>query len=181
MTPLIEKTWDTVCVGAKIMCNEDSQMVFDPSRKENYFSTFKKIHAQILQYMEDEKLPLDRHKIASIIIVSALTANVLESTNENGIFLGNYILATEVALSYMLGELNEILKEQEQKTVDSFFFPKAISCNTNYFRIFYRNLYYSQNNAEWGLNPLDMAERLFLLEYMTLVKNNINPEILKEY
>ncbi len=181
MTPLIEKTWDAFCVGAKIMCNEDPHIIFDPSRKENYFNTFKRIHAQILQYMEDEKLPLDRHKIASIIIVSGLTANVLESQNEKGVFLGNYILATEVALSYMLGELNEVLKEQGQNAIDSFFFPKAISCNTDYFRILYRNLYYSQNNAEWGLNPLDMAERLFLLEYMTLNKNGIDPEILKEY
>lgn len=29
--------------------------------------------------------------------------------------------------------------------------------------------------------PLDMAESSFLLKYMTLNKNGIDPEILKEY
>ena len=34
---------------------------------------------------------------------------------------------------------------------------------------------------DYQLNPLDLAERLFLLEYIALTKENINPDDLKDF
>ena len=132
--------------------------------------------------MKDSSKPLDRHKIAAILIISTIRTDVLKSTkkNENDIFIGNYILATEVGLSYMLQILNEELEKRELPPIEKYYFPEAFSCKTDYSKIFYRNLYFSNENADWGLNPLDIAERLFLLEYITLLKNEIDTSILKE-
>lgn len=42
-----------------------------------------------------------------------------------------------------------------------------------------RNLYYAK--TDFTLNPLDLADRLFLVEYIALTKDGINPDILKDY
>ena len=42
-----------------------------------------------------------------------------------------------------------------------------------------RNLYYAKN--DYKLNPLDLADRLFLVEYIALTKEGIAPDILKDY
>lgn len=184
MKPLLEKTWETIYIGANIMCNEDKQIKFNAESKEKYMKTFEVLYEQICNdYMEDNKMPLDRHKIAAIIIVSILKAEVLGTVelNEEKVFTGNYVLATEVSFSYMLGELNAKLKEENQKEIEDFVFPQAMSCKTDYFKIFYRNLFFANSNSEWGLNPLDIAERLFLVEYITLIEKKIDPNILKEY
>lgn len=184
MTPLIQRTWEAICVGAEIFCKEDEYITTNISANayDLFQKNFKELYNDILNnYMENQNNPLDRHKVAAIIIISIIKAEILKTKKENsGLFMGNYILAVEVGLSYMLGELNEKLKEHEEKEINLFLFPNAISCNTNYFRILYRNLYYANNNKKWGLNPLDIAERLFLIEYRTLEKNGINPDNLKE-
>lgn len=57
--------------------------------------------------------------------------------------------------------------------------PNAQSCGTPYMEIMCRNLYYAKN--DYKLNPLDLADRLFLVEYIALTKEGIAPDILKDY
>ena len=179
MKPLIEKTWELICLGAKYICEENKEIEMDIEKERVYNTEFRSIHECVLKDMRDVNNPLDRHKIAAIIMMATIKTDMLKSSCTEGIFIGNYILATEVGLSYMLSELNEVLIEKKLPTIESFFFPEAISCETSYNRIFYRNLYFANTCDEWGLNPLDIAERLFLLEYMTLEKNGISPKFLK--
>lgn len=186
MKPLTNEIWDIVKIGADAMCAEDSKIRFKESQKHVFENSCKKIYDDILEYMEDKKNPLDRHKMTAIFIISVIKAEVLETTNkdEDAVFVGNYVLASEVGFSYMRKALNEKLEEKlEGKTepIQEFYFPQANSCSTDYFRIFYRNLYFANTNSEWNLNPLDIAERLFLIEYLTLEHNQIQPDILKEY
>lgn len=186
MTPLINEMWDIVKIGADAMCAEDSRIRFKESQKHVFENSCKKIYDDLLEYMEDKEKPLDRHKMTAIFMISVIKAEVLEATKEgeNTVFVGNYVLAAEVGFSYMRKALNEKLEEklkEKVKPIQGFYFPQANSCPTDYFRIFYRNLYFANTNPEWNLNPLDIAERLFLLEYLTLEHNQIQPNLLKEY
>lgn len=181
MTPLIEETWKLVVVGADLVRNSDSNVTADFSTESIYKTEFKELYNKVGNYMEDAQKPLDRHKIAAIVMIATIRASVLKSSEQENKFVGNYVLAEEVGLSYMLGMLNKRLKEKGKEELKEFYFPNALACETSYFRIFYRNLYFANESEDWGLNPLDIAERLFLLEYLTLEKNGIDPEILKEY
>ena len=49
--------------------------------------------------------------------------------------------------------------------------PTDMACKTDYFDILTHNLYFSRN--DYMLNPLDLVDKLFLLEYLTF-KNNIS-------
>ena len=181
MTPLIEKTWEIINIASKYICEADKDIKADDTKKEIYATQFRSLYELVSKYMKETNTPLDRHKVAAIIMISTIKAEVLSTSNNEDIFIGNYVLAAEVGLSYMLSELNEALEDKELPAIDKFFFPEAISCETKYIHIFYRNLYFADNGQGWGLNPLDLAERLFLLEYLTLDKNGIAPNLLKTY
>lgn len=181
---LSAKIWDLIYQGVEAITFGNEQIKYNKESKELFHNTFVKMYENLAnEYMADADEPLDRHKVAAITIVSAIKANVITSNkNDEGIiFWGNYTLATDSAFVYMLSEMNKRLSEKGEKQVTGYFFPHAMACETDYYKIFYRNLYFANNNDEWGLNPLDIAERLFLLEYMTLEKNGIDPNILKEY
>ncbi len=80
----------------------------------------------------------------------------------------------------MVGKLNEKLSAKgSKKKIEQFIFPDAQSCKTSYIDIICRNLYYAR--TDFQMNPLDLADRLFLIEYIALLKEGINPDILKDY
>ncbi len=89
-------------------------------------------------------------------------------------------MAMRVAIDYMIASLNRKLKEKGKSIeVNGITYPVALSCKTPYFEICCRSLYYARKH--YMLNELDIADRLFLLEYITLKDIGINPSILKEY
>lgn len=181
---IIDKIWDIASQGARMMENECSEVMYNRKSKEHFEELFESLYTYIAsEYMQCPDEPLDRHKVAAITMISIIKADVVtgDQKGDGNIFFGNYTLATDSGLQYMLTELNKRLIEKEMGQVEGYCFPVAMACETDYYRIFYRNLYFANNNERWNLNPLDIAERLFLLEYMTLEKNGINPEALKEY
>ena len=182
LKPMIDKLWQLALDGARAMQIRDDNIKINESKSE-FSSTFEVLYNTISnKYMQSPSEALDRHKIASIFMVSIIKSNMLEEKKKsNLIFLGNYILATDCGLLYMMFELNKRLLEKNKEVLNKYVFPSAMSCETDYYRIFYRNLFYSDNNSEWKLNPLDIAERLFLLEYITLEKNGINQNVLREF
>lgn len=181
---LLEKIWNLVDCGAESMKMKEPLIQYNKKSRDKFNQYFVESYKQITEdYMENSEEALDRHKVAAIAIVSIIKANVVtcDDVQDDNVFFGNYTLAVDCSLTYMLFEMNKRLRTKGEKAVDSYSFPQAMACETDYYMIFYRNLYYANNNPEWGLNPLDIAERLFLLEYMTLEKNGIEPSILKEY
>lgn len=164
---------------ANVYIQNNNEMEFEDNSKE-FKSLFIEQYKYILNnYMKENDKSLDRHKVAAIVIITIIKLHILKIKNPNEKFTGNYALAIDVALNYMLDEINEILIQKNGQTIEGYDFPIATNCNTEYYRIFYRNLYYIDNNPEWTLNPLDIADRLFLLEYITLLKKDIDPRSVK--
>lgn len=181
MTETIKKTWDllekTVEFNSGIKLNKDSY--------EQYKANFEKwVDVIKTTFMTKDVKHLDRHKIAAIIMVSILECDAVVCSGAvptQKIFLGQYQSALSVGLTYMQNRLNELLIRKKQKTVDKIWMPEFVfSCDVPYFDISARNLFFTQQKLECGLNPLSIAKELFLLEYITVEKEGIDPHILKE-
>lgn len=170
--------WSLVRKSASVCQNEELVVFHD--RSKEFTSSYVEQYKNILEnYMKHKKESLDRHKVAAIVIIAVIKAKVLTPQKSSDKFTGNYALAVDAALNYMLDEVNEILKQEDQQQLEGYVFPTATTCNTEYYKIFYRNLYYIDTNPDWRLNPLDIADRLFLLEYITLLEKGIDPKSIK--
>lgn len=181
MKPLINEIWNLVKAGSKSILNK--QIYFDDVFDE-FSNEFKRSYDDILRnYMDNSVIALDRHKVAAIIIISLIKAEPLKIRNlsDDMIFLGNENLAFQIGLSYMQHELNKTLLEKGvNRKIVQYKMPEAMACETYYIDIVCRNLYYSKVREDWGLNPLDLSERLFLIEYLTLINEGIEPLRLRE-
>lgn len=176
----MENFYEEVWQNVKIACGyaENEEIEFDEAKREVYENKCNELIAIVKKYMNNSSEVLDRHKMAAILIIAIIKAEPLVCKNErnDSVFVANYVVAAEVGLSYMRELLNEMLEELGENLIDKYFFPDSWTCENGYFRVFYRNLFFTNTNMEWGLNPLDIAEKLFLLEYITLLKRGINPE-----
>ena len=111
---------------------------------------------------------------------------IQQSVKDDEIALAPYAVALNVGLSFLLDRLNEKLTAAGAKEIEEFQLPFPIACDTPYFESLCRMLYYEDNNEgksgisyEMSLNMVEWADRFFLLEYILLQKNKINPWILK--
>lgn len=183
---ILQPVINTLLEGLKEACiwyqAQDSCLMYNNIAEEVFCEEFCKMYTQIMHsYMKDNVRELDRHKVASVMIIASIKAGVI-SYQENKLKPGTKsiaqeMIATEVALSWMLQRLNEKLTALCQRTIEHYFMPEAFVCPTPYFEIFCRNLYYSNQGNK--LNALDIADKLFLIEYITLCKNGIDPTLLK--
>lgn len=158
----------------------DKKLVFNDN-KEDFFKKFHNIYNEIkTKYMREDVVELDRHKVVAAQITACIEANLItREVKKDQVFLGLYMIALEVGLNWMLIGLNEALaKAGVTKRITTYTMPDAFACPTKYFEVFSRNLFYSHVKGK-GLNPLDISEKLFLLEYITLLSNDINPQTLK--
>ena len=48
MTPLINEMWDIVKIGAETMCAEDSNILFEESKKQAFEASCRKIYDDLL-------------------------------------------------------------------------------------------------------------------------------------
>lgn len=182
MTPIIENAWTLLENEYQKYSKENVDFILDKNKKEYFKQAFKKHYNEIKDnYMLPSVKYLDRHKVAAIIIVSILESNAVSYNNldKDCVFIGNELLAIKVGLAYMTENLNEKLSEKNVgKKIEKVVFPEALSCETSYIEIMCRNLYIAK--TDYKLNPLDIADRLFLLEYIILLKNGIDTSVLKE-
>lgn len=184
MNEMIMAAWNVLDIAATQVGLRDSKIVLDNSKMEEFVQLFQKKYDDVkLLFMKKSVRYLDRHKVASILMASAIEADVVRYDGEipeGDVFIGKYLIAVSAGLNYMQDSLNEKLKEKGQEPIKEFFFPVAFSCRTPYLQIFARNLYFTHEKTEWKLNLLNMSENLFFLEYITLKENGINPSILNE-
>ena len=83
-------------------------------------------------------------------------------------------------MSYMNDRLNELLKKKRiERRIPQYSLPLAISCETPYMEIICRLLYYNKNEEDMCFNVLELSDRYFLLEYINLIQNGIEPYLLK--
>lgn len=183
MTPLIDNTWDLLDGEYKKYNQNNPQFKFDKTKKEVFKEKFIRSYNEIIKkFMEPSVKTLDRHKVAALIMVSILEADAIsyENLDDDCVFIGAELLALKVGLAYMVEKLNEKLASRGiSQKIEEFEFPDAQSCATPYMEIICRNLYYAKEY--YILNPLDLADRLFLIEYIALSKKEIDPDVLKDY
>lgn len=183
MRQTIEKIWTLLNVTVDKLNEQvpDVELRQDSYRKFNdiFRQTYKEIKEH---YMDNNVENLDRHKVAGIIIVSILKSDAITykgTIEKDKEFFGQYLIAASVGITFMQNQLNTLLLEKNKQPIKKIWFPEPISCNTPYFDILCRNLYFSNNNSNWGINPLEIAEKLFILEYITLEKSGVDPSIFK--
>ena len=181
MKQAIDSIWVAIEKAKEIYSNDDN-IIFDiSSEKKNKFDkAFREAYAVMKKkYMKEDVAALDRHKVAAIIICTIVEQNIINSKIPDGdsVFLGSEMIALSVGLSYMQRSLNELLQDVSiPKIINGYHMPTAMACKTDYFDILARNLYFSKN--DFMLNPLDLADKLFLVEYVTLKNEMIDPCVL---
>ncbi len=168
--------------------NGDS-LIFFADRKEDFIKRFKFYYENIkLEFMTPETQNLDAHKQISIMIISALETNVFEQESEDDkIPLGPQAVVLDVALSFLLTSINAKLRDIRLQPI-RLVLPVALACETSYFDILRRMLYYEystiKGNRENGdkdiVNILEWSDRFFLLEYIILLENGIDPRLVKD-
>lgn len=156
--------------------NDNSEFIFYESF-DNYMTDIKS------NFMQDGVNTLDSHKIAAITICSIINSNILKVIfkydKEEKLFIGNEKIAFTIGLSYMNTAMRELLKDtSESIKFKDYVMPEALICDTDYITILCRNLYYAK--TYYKLNPIDLANTLFLLENFNLVNFGINLNIVKE-
>ena len=157
--------------------NEDSRTIFFQAF-EHYYNDIK------TKVMYDDVQELDRHKLAAIIICSIIKADAIQSIypykEKEYIFDGNEKIALNIGLSYMNASLRKLLHRnpREEEKFTDFIFPEASMCDKEYVSILCRNLCYAKR--DYKLNPIDLANTLFLLEYITLMQVGITPQTMKQ-
>lgn len=184
MTPIWKAFWDALNDTVKYHQKKDNAIFL----KQEKYDLFKKAATDLYTSIKDNYMKptvdnLDRHKVAAVMIISAIECEVVgynKPLQDDTVFLGCEMFATEVALDWMLSALNDKLKDSSTvEAISEYCMPEAFACRTSYFDIFSRNLYFSKKY--YKLNPLDIAEKLFLLEYITVTQNGIDPKLLHEY
>lgn len=179
----LPKAWEAIQETVRRYQRKDKHIKFSDDYN-SFAEGFLRRYTHIMEtYMKDDVLELDRHKIISIMIVVCIDDEIITYSGERKdlISLAPYTIAVEVGLNWMLKGLNrELGKSKPGCMVNQYFMPAAFTCPTSYFEIFCRNLYYAKKHWN-GLNPLDIAERLYLLEYVTLQYEGIQPSLLQNY
>lgn len=182
MKPVIERTWEYMENAVNSLKSMLKGLELQQTQKEVYSQLFDQMYDDILNHYMDEKVNyLDRHKVAAIVMICIIKSNAIiykGELPEDKKFFGQYLIAVSTGISCLREMINRKLKDHG-KHIDELWFPTPLSCETPFLEIFSRNLSFADENPEWGMNPLIIAEELFILEYITLKEAGIDPGILK--
>ncbi len=180
---IMSRSWNLLDIAVVQAREQDSGILCNESARERYAEALAQKYELMMGFMKPSVSSLDRHKVASIIIASIIETNAViynKKIPEDSSFFGKYMIAVSVGLSYMLERLNARLRSKGITEIERYQFPEAFSCNTPYFEIFSRNLYLTHEHTDWKLNLLDIPEILFLIEYLTVKENGIDPNVLTD-
>jgi len=149
-------------------------------------------------YMKPGVKNLDRHKSTAIAIIELCRANLVgdsqvkpTESDKGKVSILRYQLATHIGFELLRYWLNIELGDIGEKKIERWVRP-TVYCpegDIGYFTIFARNLYYTHERANkenmelskysTDYSELELAEKLYLFEYITLRENGIDPEKLK--
>lgn len=184
MQGIKKQLWEMFVSVAEEMMENDPDIVFNYAAQQNFSDLFDSLYSDIKKrFMSDSVIYLDRHKVASIIIIALIRTNALGYGKklENSMFWGNYKLAISIGLSYMINVLNLELRDKNQEKIDKYIMPEVFMDDISYIDVLSRNLYITENQNKSTIDVLNLANILFLLEHITLLKYNISPDVLKHY
>lgn len=180
----VNAVWKNLKKGCEHASMHYTGVVFHEEKYNDFLNLVKKNYNDIMtRFMKDDTKALDSHKQAAIFTICCLKANVIEHKLENSdkISIVPYMIALNVAISFMIDDMNRILKAKKiGKHIDQYYFPVAIACETPYEEIMCRLLYYEQKEEDLDFNILELSDRFFLLEYINLLQRGIEPYKLKD-
>lgn len=184
MTAIKESLWASFKNEAERLVENNKDLEFYADKKSEFDKEFDALYGLIMeQCMAKDVDNLDAHKQASIgaIVFSKIApigSKVAISDDE--VFIVNESLGLSVALSCMQDYLNTRLQRNGKNTLDKpYDMPEPINCNDNFFFIMCRTMYYNKLNGIIDKTVLNLADILFLIEYITLQNNNISLDDLK--
>jgi len=161
--------------------------------KQAFINNFYNRYRFVLEmFMDSNVKKLDRHKVAAIGSIEFILAEALIYTQpilDGGeIFIPEYVLALETGFSYMMLQFNNLLEVHGMNVVKKWHWPISLSCPKNEFiLIIARHLYFTTQRSKWGdgayasgFNELDLAERLFYIEWTTILEEKIDYHALKQ-
>ena len=185
MQGIKKQVWEMFVSAAEQMIQDDSDIVLNYAAEQHFGDNFDALYRRITEkYMKDSVVYLDRHKVAAIVLIAFIRINALgyRKRLESSMFWGNYKLAISVGLSYMLVMLNNELMENGCKTtIEKYIMPEVLMDDIPYIDVFARNIYYLETQKKSDFNVIELANSLFLLEYITMEKYGISPNCLKHY
>ncbi len=184
MTSFFEAAWKTISKEVEFAQKTDKNIYLNETLKNEICNDLHIEYEKIKNtYMSKDTEFLDRHKVIAILVTLMVKKDLIKYKGKlkaDEIFLGKELIATSVAFSVMFDLLQDRLNKAGYKLeCNAYYMPIAMACSTPYQIIFARNLRYCQENG--GINILELSEKLFLIETITLVKNNIDPTIIAEY
>lgn len=160
------------------------ELIFHEEKYELFNNLFNTKYNDIMdRFMKDGTEALDPHKQAALLTICCLESYIIEHElkNTEQLSIIPQLIAIIVGLKYMLDCLNKKLLEKGIiKKIKEYYFPIAIACDTPYIEIMCRLLYHEQNQSDMSYNVLELADRYFLLEYITLLQRRIEPSLLKD-
>lgn len=181
MRNTIEFVWKAIKSECEKFQNEDPTIKFNDQKHDAFKNLFTDYYDNIMDRFMRDTTELDSHKQAAIITISCLESNIVEHKVESDqISIVPQLIAINVGLSYMNDRLNEVLSKKHIRQIDQYDLPIAIACDTPYIEIMSRMLYYEQHEEDISFNILELADRYFLLEYINLIQQGIEPDLLKQ-
>lgn len=175
MTKTIKSFWDLLEEYCTILNDKGFQIVLHKEKYEEYKKAVQSRYEKYkTDYMVVSKVEnLDRHKTAAILVTQGLDQHIIGTSNkvkDGQIDIGAQKVLLLCAFDYMLAMINYIIRERNSslEPIKSFCYPQAWACKTNYIDIISRSLYYAQK--DYKLNDMELAEKFFLLEYITVLK-----------
>lgn len=180
--------WNAIVKECSNMMKKDATLVMYNDSEALFHENFNYYYSLIVdKFMKDYDKHLDRHKISSVIICSVLKTDILgisrtHTGNEtiDDIFLANEKLALNIALSDMYQRLASECKEDKlpyNEVFPTYVFPTPLSCDRDYTEVICRDLYFCKKYFE--LDPLSIANFLFLLEAYSFESSNIQIDVPK--
>lgn len=173
----IQVSWDAFKNEVKRFIKSGAPLIFIEEKKDDYAQIFNK-HYDTTRDAFMNTPELDGHKQTAIVIISCLECNAMvltEDPSEGNINILPQIIAVNIGLSYMNNALNNLLSKMNKKKSEKYLLPVPFACNTPYYEIMCRLLYYEQTRSDMSYNVLELADRLFLLEYINLLQCGIDP------
>jgi len=182
--------WNVLLSEAEKLCREDKNLVVYNDAKQVFFENFDYYENLIFDNFMQRDDPLDRHKIAAIIVCAILRANLVGITakaedkhgayKDENAFLANEKLALSTALSHMLSQLELEFENGDipyKEMISEYILPRPISCSRSFDEVLCRDFYYAKKHFK--LNPLTLANIFFMIEAYTFEVCKIDMDVAK--
>ncbi len=165
--PVIDSAWQAIEEGCRKYAKQYPSLTFHKDNKESFRKLFHEMCAVGA---------LGYHKLAAILTIACLQSNAVGHTldDKTEISIIPQMIAVNIGFSYMKDCMNDILKKSGiKKTIKRYYFPASLAGDTSYPETLCQLLYHEQKEGRFDV--LDLADKYFLLEYLNLLQQGIEP------